>query len=76
MNSIMKISILSILRAVAQHTEILTVCLDLTSDILICFKYIKHIELHCCKIYYSINNCQMNNKSHDFHLLKLSILKE
>ena len=34
MNSIMKISILSILRAVAQHTEILTVCLDLTSDIL------------------------------------------
>ena len=44
-------------------------------DMLICFKYIRHIELDHCKIYY-INNCQINNKSHDFHLHKLSILKE
>ena len=29
-----------------------------------------------CEIYYSINDYQMNNKSHDFHLLKLSILRE
>ena len=42
---------------------------------LLCFKHIRHIELDHCKIYY-INDCQINNKSHDFHLHKLSILKE
>jgi len=30
------------------------------------FKCIKHIKLDHCEIYYSINDCQMNNKSHDF----------
>ena len=39
-------------------------------------KCIRNVELDRCEIYYSINNCQMNNKSHDFHLLKLSILRE
>ena len=33
---------------------------------LICFKCIKHTELDHYEIYYSINNDQMNNKSHDF----------
>jgi len=43
---------------------------------LICFKCIGHIELDRYEIYYSINDYQMNNKSHDSHLLKLSILRE
>ena len=34
MNSILRICVLSILRAVAQHIEVLTVCLNLTPDIL------------------------------------------
>ena len=34
MNSILRICVPSTLRVVAQHTEILTVCLDLTPDIL------------------------------------------
>ena len=34
MNSILRICVSSTLRVVAQHTEVLTVCLDLTPDIL------------------------------------------
>ena len=34
MNSILRICIPSILGVVAQHTEILTICIDLTLDIL------------------------------------------
>ena len=32
------------------------------------FQKLRHIELDCCEIYYSLNDCQMNNKSHDFYL--------
>ena len=39
-------------------------------------KYIRHIELDRYEIYYSINDCQINNKFHDFYLHKLSILIE
>ena len=34
MNSILRICVPSTLRVVAQHIEVLTVCLDLTTDIL------------------------------------------
>ena len=34
MNFILKICVLSTLRVIAQHTEVLTVCLDLNPDIL------------------------------------------
>ena len=34
MNSILRICVPSTLRVVAQHTKVLTVCLDLTLDIL------------------------------------------
>ena len=34
MNFILKICVPSTLRVIAQHTEVLTVCLDLTLDIL------------------------------------------
>ena len=43
---------------------------------LICLKCIRYIELYRYEINYSINECQLNNKSHDFHLHKLSILRE
>ena len=38
------------------------------------FEELKHIELDRCAIYYSPNDCQMNNKSHDFYLHELLIL--
>ena len=44
-------------------------------DILMCLKCARHIRLEHCKIYFSINNYQLNNKSHDFYLYKLSILR-
>ena len=37
---------------------------------------LRYIELDCCEIYYFTNDCQMNNKSHNFYLHELSILKE
>ena len=40
------------------------------------FEELRHIELDCYEIYYSSNDCQMNNKSHDFYLHGLLILKE
>ena len=42
----------------------------------ISWRSVKHIELDRCEIYYSPNNCQMNNKSHDFYLHELLILIE
>ena len=38
------------------------------------FLELRHIELNRCKIYYSPNDCQMNNKSHDFYLYELLCL--
>ena len=40
------------------------------------FQELKHIELDHCEIYYFPYDCQMNNKSHDFYLHKLLILRE
>jgi len=40
------------------------------------FQVLRHIELDRCEIYYSTNDCQMNNKSHNFYLHELSILRE
>ena len=40
------------------------------------FYELRHIELDRCEIYYSPNDCQMNNKSHDFYLHQLLILRE
>ena len=40
------------------------------------FLELRHIELNRCKIYYSPNDCQMNNKSHDSYLHELLILRE
>ena len=40
------------------------------------FYELRHIELDHCEIYYSPNDCQMNNKSHDFYLHELLILRE
>ena len=40
------------------------------------FYELKHIKLDFCEIYYSPNDCQMNNKSHDFYLHQLLILRE
>ena len=37
--------------------------------IVICFKCIRRIELDRYEIYYSINDYQMNNKSHDFSFM-------
>ena len=34
------------------------------------------MELDRYEIYYSTNDCQMNNKSHDFYLHQLLILRE
>ena len=44
-------------------------------DMLIHLKCIRFIELNRCEINYSINDCQLNNNFHDFHLHKLSILR-
>ena len=35
------------------------------------FWELRHIEMDPCKIYYSLNDCQMNNKSYDFYLYEL-----
>ena len=40
------------------------------------FQELRHIELDRCEIYYSPNDCQTNNKSHDFYLHELLILRE
>ena len=40
------------------------------------FWELKHIKLDCCEIYNSPNDCQMKNKSHDFYLHELLILRE
>ena len=40
------------------------------------FSVLRHIELDRYEIYYSTNNCQMNNKSHNFYLHQLLILRE
>ena len=37
---------------------------------------VKNIELDRCEICYSPNDCQMNNKSHNFYLHELLILRE
>ena len=47
MNSILRICVPSTLRVVAQHTEVLTVCLDLTHNIL------KQPTFHD-RVYYSL----------------------
>ena len=40
------------------------------------FWELRYIELDHCENYYSPNDCQMNNKSHDFYLHELLILRE
>ena len=40
------------------------------------FLELRHIKLDRCEIYYSLNDCQMNNKSHVFYLHQLLILRE
>ena len=40
------------------------------------FQELRHIELDHYEIYYSPNDCQMNNKSHDFYLHELLILRK
>ena len=40
------------------------------------FEVLRHIELDYCEINYSINDYQMNNKSHEFYLHQLLILRE
>ena len=40
------------------------------------FQELKHIELDHCEIYYSPNDCQISNKSYDFYLHELLILRE
>ena len=42
---------------------------------LMCLKCIRYIELDRCEINYFINDCQQNNKSYDFSLHKLLILR-
>ena len=37
---------------------------------------LRHIVLNRYEIYHSPNDCQMNNKSHDFYLHELLILRE
>ena len=39
-------------------------------------KVLRHIELDCCEIYYSTNDCLMNNKSYDLYLHQFLILRE
>ena len=39
-------------------------------------KVLRHIGRDHCEIYYSSNDYQMNNKSHDFYLHELLILRE
>ena len=43
---------------------------------LMCLECIKYIELDRYEINYSINDCQLNNKSYDFNLQKLLILED
>ena len=43
---------------------------------LMCLKCIINIKLNCSEINYSINDFQLDDKPHDFHLYKLSILRE
>ena len=86
MNFILRIYVPSTLNVATQYTEILTITLDLTLDI--SKQPTLHDQVHyslkiksSCKyisreIYYSPNNCQMNNKSHDFYLHELLILRE
>ena len=40
------------------------------------FWELRHNELYCCEIYYSPNDCQMINKSHNFYLPELLVLRE
>ena len=40
------------------------------------FKELRYIELDHGEIYYSSNDCQMNNKSHDLYLHELLILRK
>ena len=54
MNSILRICVPSTLRVVAQHTEILTVCLDLTPDIL--KQPIFHDQVHYSRKIESLRN--------------------
>ena len=86
MNSILRIYVLLILNVTAQHTEVLTVTLDLTLDI--SKQSTLHNQVHyslrikssckyiSCEIYYSSNYCQLNNKSNDLYLHELLILRE
>ena len=37
---------------------------------------LRHIVLNRYEIYHSPNDCQMNNKSHDFYLHELLILRK
>ena len=44
-------------------------------DVLMCLNCVRHIELDHYEINYSINNCHLNNKPHNFYFHRLSILR-
>ena len=73
MNSILRIYVPSTLNVVAQHTEVLTITIDLTPDIskqstlMIKSIILSRLRVHANishEIYYSIDSCYENNKSH------------
>ena len=43
------------------------------SNILVCFKYVRYMELDWCDIYYSINYYHINNKSQDLHIVSITL---
>ena len=62
MNSILRICVLSTLCVVAQHTEVLTICLNFTPDIhfMIEFTISSGLRVHVNEsreIYYSVDSC-------------------
>ena len=73
MNSILRIYVPSTLNVVVQHTEVLIVTIDLTPDIskqptlMIKSIILSRLRVHANisrEIYYSIDSCYENNKSH------------
>ena len=71
-----KLGVLSVKTIICQlKWFVLIIKWRLLVEVLICFKCVRHITQDCCEINYSINNCHMNNKSHDFYFHKLLILR-
>ena len=84
MNSFLRIYVPSILNVAAQHTEVLTITLDLTPDILKQptfhdkVHYLSRLRVHVNishEIYYSFDSHYENNKSHNVSVQYVLTLK-